>query len=94
MRKHVDDQDENKRPGQDAGCLGAIAWREKTARAVRAFLGEDRPGRLWGRSGSVLSRESRAVTTLPQAGIETPRKVRRLPLIYPHGSTGTRQGWG
>ena len=91
MRKHVDDQDENQRPGENAGCLGSIAWPEKTARAVRAVLGEDRPGRLWGRSGSVLSRESRPVTTLPQAGVETPRKVRRLPLIYPHGSTGTRR---
>ena len=29
MRKHVDDQDENQRPGEDAGCLGSIAWPEK-----------------------------------------------------------------
>jgi len=49
--------------------------------------GEDRPGRLWGRIG-FFSREGRVVTTLPQVGVETPRKVRRLPVTFPHSSTG------
>jgi hypothetical protein len=57
-------------------------------------LGRGSPGPSLGeeRVGSLT--RTRPVTTLPQAGVETPRKVRRLPLIYPHGSTGTRHGWG
>jgi hypothetical protein len=30
------------------------------------------------------------VTKLPQVGVETLRKVRRLPVTFPHGSTGAR----
>ena len=58
-----------------------------------AILGE-RIARAVVGGGSVLSREGRVVTTLPQAGVETPRKVRGLPVTYPHGSTGTSYGWG
>jgi hypothetical protein len=61
--------------------------------ALAKAWGEDRPGRLWGED-RFFSHEGRVVTTLPQVGVETPRKVRRLPVTFPHGSTGGSYGWG
>jgi hypothetical protein len=77
-------------PGQGAAREGTTTTPvEKTARAVPQSLGEGRPGRLWGRIG-FFSREGLVVTNLPQVDVETARKVRRLPVAFPHGSTGAR----
>jgi hypothetical protein len=48
-----------------------------------ALVGERIARAVLGRGGSVLSHGGRAVTILPQAGVETLRNVRRSPVACP-----------
>jgi hypothetical protein len=67
--------------------------RRRPERCTQSLLGRGSPGpSLGGRS--VLSREGRVVTMLPQVGVETLRKVRRLPVTFPHGPHRGSYGWG